>query len=109
VICSILESGGFSVHAVADGNAAIEALYSSPDRFDIAVLDYRMPLRDGQSALEEMRLLRPDLPAVIISGYDAAVTDVTNVEFLQKPFNRSSLLASLHRVLERVTSRPRVA
>ena len=49
----VLELESYAVTAVADGQAAIEALTKS--RFDLAVLDVMMPFADGLTVCREAR------------------------------------------------------
>lgn len=53
---------------VSTGSEAVELL--GRERFDIVLLDVRMPQKDGLSTLEEIRNGHPDLPVVMLSTYD---------------------------------------
>ena len=54
-----------------------------------------MPVKDGWDCLKELREIRPDLPVIVISGYDpdeskrAEFQD--SITFLSKPFNKAQL------------------
>ena len=95
----ILEAAGFSVCTASNGKAGVELFQAAPERFDVALLDYRMPILDGRAAAAELRSLRPELPVVMMSGYDPSVLDQSDVHFLPKPFNRHILLEAVRRAL----------
>ena len=49
--------------------AALEALRQTPQRYDIALTDETMPELVGTDLAREIRLLRPAIPVVLMSGY----------------------------------------
>jgi len=64
----------------------------------VMLTDLELPGGDGLDALARVRVLRPDIRAVFLSGrHDRAVPN--DAEFVQKPFATSELLASLRRVI----------
>jgi DNA-binding NarL/FixJ family response regulator len=65
----LLESSlGHKVMEASSGPEALDILRSK--RFDVALLDVRMPGRDGLWTLEQIRTLIPDLPVLMLSTYD---------------------------------------
>lgn len=98
----ILEGAG---HAVTDANSGEEALadLEGGDRFDVVLLDIRMPGIDGWEVLHRLRK-NPgnfvDLPVVIftadmstIEGAPVAFAD--NEFFLAKPFAADQLISTI--------------
>jgi len=66
LLTSVLEECGFRVIAKND---PIEALaLCQRTRFDLALLDYEMPLMSGSRLAQEIKFLVPDVPVVLISG-----------------------------------------
>ena len=63
--CSALRAEGFDVDAVADGEAALEAVRR--DRYDVLVLDLMLP---GVSGMEVCRRLRSDsaIPILMLTA-----------------------------------------
>ncbi|MBI1751566.1 MAG: response regulator [Acidobacteria bacterium] len=94
-----LESEGFAVVEAADGLAAQEAFLSDPQAWDLVILDLVMPRLGGAEVLARIEALRPDLPALMISGYSADTrSDLLNGPhraFLSKPFRLQQLKESL--------------
>ena len=60
---------GFAVTTFTDPRLAVEALRARPHDFDLLVTDYNMPGYSGVELLREARLIRPELPVALASGY----------------------------------------
>jgi CheY-like chemotaxis protein len=109
---TMLRQIGFEVVAVADGREAVHAFAADPGRFDLVLLDLTMPIMSGSEALRAIRQLRPDVPLLIMSGYNeqdtpAAGGDDQPVAFLHKPFSLLTLRDRVHEVLGSVSDRRR--
>jgi DNA-binding NarL/FixJ family response regulator len=59
---------GAEVTEAADADEAAELLKHAPH--DVALVDIRMPGRDGLELLREIRTSWPDLPVIMLSSYD---------------------------------------
>ena len=98
-----LTEAGLTVTTAHDGQRALELCAEDPHAFDVVVLDLTMPRMNGVDALREMRKLRADLPALLLSGYsevdlgDDLGTGPTL--FLSKPFRSDALLGALEALL----------
>ena len=60
---------GFQVTTFTDPRLAAAALRARPMDFDLLVTDYNMPGYCGVDLLREARLIRPELPVALASGY----------------------------------------
>jgi CheY-like chemotaxis protein/two-component sensor histidine kinase len=101
----ILKAAGFEVMEAADGKAAVEMYSRDPARVQLVLLDLMMPHLDGEEALREMRRVRADVRAILMSGFSEQeltqrFADAPPAGYLQKPFAREQLLALVARVLE---------
>jgi signal transduction histidine kinase/ActR/RegA family two-component response regulator len=91
-----LQSFGYSVTHAADGRAALEQVAAHPGRFQLVLLDLRMPGLSGEQTFEGLHELEPGLPVLIWSGYGAD-QDVSSmlqrgaVGFVQKPYRVAEL------------------
>jgi CheY-like chemotaxis protein len=91
-----LQSFGYQVTHAADGKSALEQVSAHPRRFQLALLDLRMPGLSGEATFDKLRELEPSLPVLIWSGYGAE-QDVSSmlkrgaVGFVQKPYRVAEL------------------
>jgi signal transduction histidine kinase/ActR/RegA family two-component response regulator len=69
LIARLLKRRGFTVSTFTDPHEALTALRNTPKAFDILVTDYNMPGYSGIDLLREAKLIRPDLPVALASGY----------------------------------------
>jgi len=69
LISRVLTRKGFVVTTFTDPHEAHAALLADPDAFDILVTDYNMPGFSGVDLLRQAKLIRPDLPVALASGY----------------------------------------
>ena len=84
--------------------AALEAIREAPQRFDIVLTDETMPELIGTDLAREIRLLRPDIPIVLMSGYSGAqlherARAVGIREVLRKPLQSKDIAECFGRVL----------
>jgi two-component system response regulator AtoC len=106
---ALLESDGYEVEIVGDAPAAAAAL--KVGRFDLVLLDLRMPGTDGITLVEALRVWGEGVAVLMISGYgtvDAAVRALHAGadDFLTKPVEPDVLSTRVRDLLER---RPSVA
>lgn len=85
---------GFQVVTAEDGEEALEVI--GRQEFSIAVLDLRLPGKDGIEVLKEAKRERPDLKAIIITAYPSTETaaeamKVGAIEYVTKPFSPDTI------------------
>ena len=108
VLRSALVSQGYEVQAARTGEDALESMRQ--ERFDLILLDMRMP---GMSGLETCREIREGSLAAIImltvsdSEQDkVAALDAGADDYITKPFGSRELLARIRAALRRVPTVP---
>jgi signal transduction histidine kinase/ActR/RegA family two-component response regulator len=91
-----LQSFGYQVTPAQDGKSALEQVAAHPGRFQLVILDLRMPGLSGEATFDKLRELEQDLPVLIWSGYGAE-QDVSSMlkrgaaGFVQKPYRVADL------------------
>jgi DNA-binding NtrC family response regulator len=99
-----LEGEGYQVADAASGSMATEKL--SDERFDLAILDLRMPGVGGLELLEWMRAEGMDMPVIIVTAY-GTVPDAVRamklgaIDFLEKPLRPADLRQRVAEVVAR--------
>lgn len=99
ITAAMLDDLGCTVVEAGSGAVAL-ALLRDGAKVDALITDQLMPGMLGNLLIEEVRKLRPNLPAMIVSGYADAVTDLPgDVHRLAKPFLGPELSARLEAML----------
>jgi two-component system, cell cycle sensor histidine kinase and response regulator CckA len=78
----MLSELGHQVLTADSGARGLELLKEQPDAIDLVVLDLTMPEQSGEQTLEQLRLVRSNLPVVITSGFQAEDASM----LLKRPF-----------------------
>jgi len=101
-----LEAEGYEAKVVADGEAAVEMLLRSGEKFDAIVLDVMLPgmsgfgvvaaLREAKNYVPVLMLTAMGRPEDVLEGFAAGTDD-----YLAKPFDLPIFLARLQGLLRR--------
>ena len=99
----LLEDAGYRTVRVRDGVEALEKL--AADRFELLLLDIRMPRMDGLQVLERTRSDFPELAVVMMTAHgseDVAVEAMKRgaVDYVAKPFSPADLLKRVERAIQ---------
>jgi len=97
---------GYLSEAFSSSTAALQAFREEPGRFDAVVTDDRMPGLQGTTLIREIRSIRTDMPALIVSGHVSAdllarAREMGVAEILKKPFALRELADALYLLFER--------
>jgi CheY-like chemotaxis protein len=108
----ILERAGLKVISARDGAEGLERFQQNSNHISAVVLDLAMPGMGGEEVFRELHAARPDLPVVLISGYDEQeATERFTAQgiagFVCKPFDAEGLLGPVRKALNR-KSRPAI-
>lgn len=100
-----LETNGFDVKLYRDGISALNGFTSS--NFDFCILDVMMPLMDGFTLAEKIRIQNKSVPIVFLTarsmkedklkGFRIGIDD-----YITKPFDEEELLYRIRSILKRV-------
>ena len=107
-----LRANGLIVESVESSEAALDlfdAVRAAGERFDLALIDFHMPGRDGLELAAELRKRDPDLTMVLLSSADVGSERQADARALfqgrmLKPLRASNLLRLLAEVV--YTKRP---
>jgi len=99
----ILERDGFAVETAKNGHAAIELLQQK--QFELVITDLKMPGMSGFEVLNAVKILQPDSPVIMITGFatvETAVEAMKNgtMDYIVKPFNPEQILEKVHKAME---------
>jgi two-component system, cell cycle sensor histidine kinase and response regulator CckA len=100
----ILDSGGYRVLEAADGWEALEVISGTESPVDLVLTDVVMPGMSGFDLKAAILELRPGMLTLFMTAYSEAMTfpdAVTGSEVVQKPFDKETLLSTIHEVLSK--------
>ncbi len=100
----ILSRAGHHVLAAASGREAIEIVTNYPDDIDVLLADVIMPQMSGTEAAERIRVLRPGIKVLFMSGYTQGLLGTqgivaAGITVLEKPFTEATLLIRLGQLM----------
>jgi len=103
VLCvNVLQALGYAVKGANRGETAVELLRK--ERFDLMILDYKMPGMTGFDVYQQAKGLYPDIAVVLVTGHGSpeVVTEANRMGFdsiLLKPFTSEELRGTVEKVL----------
>lgn len=98
-----LEDQGYETVRARDGVEALDLLEG--ERFDLMLLDIKMPRMDGIQVLQKMADMRPELPVIMMTAHGSEKIAVEAmkkgaVDYIAKPFSVDELLKKVERSLQ---------
>lgn len=97
----MLRDGGYSVAEAGSVDQALDMLVRDPD-IQAVVTDHIMPDRSGAELVRVLALSRPELPILLISGYEPQEQDEplpADIQRLAKPFRSDEIVDRVKRLL----------
>jgi DNA-binding response OmpR family regulator/nitrogen-specific signal transduction histidine kinase len=101
-----LENRGYRVVLAENGEESVEIFRRRHDSIDLVILDFTMPVMNGEEAYEHLRAISPRIPVILSSGF----SQVTAAErfrgkglagFLGKPYTIAQLAEAVESGLNR--------
>ena len=101
----LLKEHGYAVIEADDGKSALGWMETHPGSIDLLLTDVVMRRMGGPELVERLRPSHPELKVVYMSGYTGeliAEREVLSrgITLLEKPFSRTVLLNTIHKILE---------
>jgi two-component system, cell cycle sensor histidine kinase and response regulator CckA len=99
-----LRNKGYRVSEAKSGEAALELIGATSEKFDLLITDVVMPQMDGPALIREVRRLDPGIKVIFISGYTEdtfrqRLDSDSNIHFLAKPFSLKQLAIKVKEVV----------
>jgi two-component system response regulator HydG len=100
----ILSGEGHNVSAAATGDEALEL--SGKKKFQLIIMDLKLPDWDGIALLKKVRELQPETEVVMLTGHGSIEQAVQAMrsgayDFIQKPLDSTALLKTAGKALEK--------
>lgn len=100
----VLRGRGYTVAEAADGRKALAKVEELGNDVRLVLSDIVMPSMNGVELTEQLSILRPDLPVILMSGYSPMELMAQGIAapcaMLSKPFLPSELIAEVRRCLD---------
>jgi DNA-binding response OmpR family regulator len=103
VACAVTRLG-FTANGASNGAQAISLFKSDPGGYALVLIDLTMPGIDAVEIIRNLRLARPEIPVVVMSGLGtqealARTSGMRTSGILHKPFTMEELASLLRAVL----------
>jgi DNA-binding response OmpR family regulator len=101
-----LESEGFAIDYLLDGQAGLDRIQLSSNDYDLIILDLMLPRKNGIEICKQTREAKITTPILILTAKDAEEDIVEGLnagadDYLVKPFSFDILLARINAILRR--------
>ncbi|HRU70396.1 MAG TPA: sigma-54 dependent transcriptional regulator, partial [Kiritimatiellia bacterium] len=100
---SLLKANGYDAVTAKDGSSALETVRNGD--YDLVITDLRMSPMDGLTLFKEIKVLRPELPVILLTAYASVETAIEAMkngafDYLSKPFKVDEMLDTVKRAIE---------
>jgi len=106
-LSSILFEEGYSVETVENGKQATKV--SEKSRFDVALIDIKLPDMEGTELLHRLKEKQPHIVMIIITGFPTLENAMKTVNegadgYILKPYDVQKLLEMIRKHLKKETA-----
>jgi DNA-binding NtrC family response regulator len=100
-----LQKRDIDVVAAYDGKEALACL-AQDDGIEVVILDIKMPVMDGMTALKEIKSKHPLVEVIMLTGHATVETGIEGMkmgafDYLMKPCDMEQLVAKVEEAAER--------
>lgn len=102
----MLKTFGFQPQEAAEGVAGLALFKQDPEAITVVLLDLLMPGMSGEQVLKQLRILKPDVRVLLMSGFNEGdvlgrlASPSGRLGFVAKPYTRALLESGLRKLLE---------
>jgi PAS domain S-box-containing protein len=104
VIQRQLEHFGYRVDIFTSAVSALKRFKASSEDYDLVISDVAMPKMTGEKFIHQIRLIRPEIPVILCTGYSNKVDKKSAVrmgcEYVIKPVERNQLAQLIRKTLD---------
>jgi two-component system cell cycle sensor histidine kinase/response regulator CckA len=106
LVRTVLQSAGYTVLEARQGGEALSLAGRHEGTIDLLVTDLVMPGMSGRELAEQLKVLRPHMKVLFMSGYtdDTVIQQgvlLAEAEFISKPFSPSILASRVREMLDK--------
>ena len=102
MVADILELYGYQCTCFSSSRDALYEFTLSPNKFDLIFSDQTMPVMTGLEMIKAMRKIRPEIPAVIATGFsdsiDETIAEENKIALLRKPLPKDKLVETVNNI-----------
>lgn len=100
----ILVRRGYSIVTAVNAEEGLEKVRR--ERFDLVLMDLRLPGIDGMQALRKIKKIDPEIEVIMTTAYASIDTAIESMkegayEYIEKPININKLIALIEKALEK--------
>lgn len=101
----LMDETGYQHQSFTDSIEALDDFVSYPDKYHMILTDQTMPRMTGDQLVKAVREISPDIPIIMMSGYDTKINMDNAHEFgvdyfIQKPVSIEELTQVMNQLLE---------
>jgi DNA-binding response OmpR family regulator len=101
-----LESEGFAIDLVFDGESGLRKIFMNHKDYDLVILDWMLPKMNGDKICRQVRSKKIDVPILMLTAKDSAKDMIAGLglgadDYLTKPFSFDILVARIRAILRR--------
>src|SRR5262249_43365046 len=102
---AILEFEGYRVVVAKDGPEALRIYRKLRPQISLVILDYFLPVMDGDAVFDELKAMNPEVQVVLSSGFGEQaklgnMLDRGLCGFIPKPYTRDRLVEQVRAILD---------
>ncbi|KWT83676.1 PAS domain S-box protein [Candidatus Magnetominusculus xianensis] len=106
ITVKVLRRAGYKVVEAVDGKDAVEKFIEHKDEIAIVILDVIMPKKNGKTVYNEIKLYKPDIKVLFISGHTYNVIHGKGIfeeglNYVSKPIMTDEFLLKIRDILDR--------
>ncbi len=114
-VTDILDMDGITVTGAEDGEMGIELFRKTPAKYQLVIVDAKLPDMPGSQVLETIKQIDPEVPVIVSSGHtmqtvinEYGFDSETFDGYLSKPFGAMALLEIVQKTIRRPTAASQV-